>query len=271
MTDSSGERIDIVIEPEAQFSTPEVEQFQREGFLIARGLVPAEVIATMRDVTFDGLKRHIPPIEYEADLKYPGAPQSLDSEGGKTARRLKMALARHPVFLEFLSQPAVVQRLQQLLGPRVVCPLAHHNCIMTKQPAYSSDTGWHQDIRYWSFQKPELVNLWIALGDERPDNGGLWVIPGSHRWTYLPEMFDAEKFFRTDLPENAERLTGARPVELRAGDVLLFHCLTLHAASRNQTTEPKLSAVFSFRGGENGPRPGTRSAASPELVLTPGI
>ena len=82
-------------------------------------------------------------------------------------------------------------------------------------------------------------------------------------------MFDQEKFFRTDRPENLPLLAEAQPAELNAGDVLLFHCLTLHSATRNQTHDPKMSVVFTFRGGDNRPRPGTRSAASPELNLTP--
>ncbi len=249
------------------FTTEQVHQFQRDGYLIVRGLASPEVVATMRQVTLEGIERHIPPIEYEADLHYPGAPTSREAEGGRTARRLKLALTRSPVFLDWLSQPQVVGRLQQLLGPQVVCPLAHHNCIMTKQPAYSSDTGWHQDIRYWSFQRPELVNLWLALGEERPDNGGLWVIPGSQRLPFQPHQFDAAKFFRPDVPENAALIASRTPVTLAPGDALFFHCLTLHAATRNQTDEPKFSAVFTFRPGDNPPKAGTRSAGMPELVL----
>ena len=259
------------MEAASRFSEVELAQFQRDGYLIARGLVPPDVVARMQKVTLDDVAQHVPPIEYEAELQYPGAPASLEAEGGRTARRLKMALARDPVFINWLSEPGVVGRLQQLLGPQVVCPLAHHNCVMTKQPEFSSETGWHQDIRYWAFQRPELINLWIALGEERPENGGLWVIPGSHRLTFPAQVFDEAKFFRLDLPENAALAAGKTPVILAPGDVLLFHCLTLHWASRNVTTEPKLSAVFTFRAGDNPPRPGTRSASSPELLLTPGV
>ena len=80
-------------------------------------------------------------------------------------------------------------------------PLAHHNCVMTKQPRFSSDTGWHQDVRYWHFERPELVNVWVALGDETPENGCLRVIPGTHAGTFRPEQFDAAKFLRADAPK----------------------------------------------------------------------
>ena len=54
---------------------------------------------------------------------YPGAPSSIEAEGGRTIRRLKMAVGRDPVFLHCLSQPELTCRLQQLLGDQVVMPL----------------------------------------------------------------------------------------------------------------------------------------------------
>jgi len=255
----------------AAFTPDEVTQFGRDGFLVVRGLASAEHVRRMRAITTRGLNEEIEPIEYEADLHYPGAPVSRQAEGGRTVRRLKQALSRDYVFLEWLLRPEVLGRLQQLLGPKVVCPLAHHNCIMTKQPQFSSETGWHQDIRYWSFVQSELVNAWIALGHEHPGNGCLQVIPGSHRMGFDRERFDAEVFFRPDLPANQDLIAARQFVELHPGDVLFFHCRTLHAAGRNESAESKYSVVLTFHGAENAPLPGTRSASLPELVLTPGL
>jgi phytanoyl-CoA hydroxylase len=252
---------------ELTFSPAELDAFARDGFIIVRGLASEDHLRRMRDVTLDALRRRIEPLELEADVHYPGAPHSRDSRGGGTIRRLKQAQARDYVFTEWLTSPGLLGRLRQLVGPQVVCPLAHHNCIMTKEPQHSSDTGWHQDIRYWSFQRPELVNAWLALGSERPENGCLKVIPGSHRMTYSSEQFDREVFLRDDLPKNQPLIQSQRLVVLDPGDVLFFHCLTFHAASRNHTTESKQSVVFTFRSADNLPTPGSRSSQSPELLL----
>ena len=225
----------------------------------------------MRQITERGVREEIAPIEYEAELHYPGAPESLQAVGGRTIRRLKQAHSRDFLFTEWMLRPEILGRLQQLLGPKIVCPLAHHNCIMTKQPQFSSETGWHQDIRYWSFQRPELVNAWIALGNERPENGCLQVIPGSHTLSLDRSRFDDALFFRADLAENQPLIATRQFVELAPGDVLFFHCKTLHAASRNATQETKYSVVFTFRAADNPPLPDTRSSALPELLLTPGL
>jgi phytanoyl-CoA hydroxylase len=252
---------------ELTFSSAELDAFGRDGFIIVRQLASENFVRRMREVTSDGLHRRIEPLELEADVHYPGSPESRESHGGRTIRRLKQAHGRDYVFTEWLTSPGLLGRLRQLLGPEVVCPLAHHNCIMTKEPQYSSDTGWHQDIRYWSFQRPELVNAWLALGPERPENGCLKVIPGSHRMTYTPDQFDREIFLRDDFPKNRPLIETQRHVVLDPGDVLFFHCLTFHAASRNHTAESKQSVVFTFRSADNLPTPGSRSAQSPELLL----
>lgn len=259
------------LEVSPQFSSLELEQFREDGYLVMRGLASESDVAKMRQITETGLRDHIEPVEYEYELNYPGAPTSESSEGGRTIRRLKQAHSRSFLFTEWMMRPEILDRLKQLLGPRVVCPLAHHNCIMTKQPRYSSETGWHQDIRYWSFQRPELVNAWIALGEEYPANGCLQVIPGSHKLVLDRSRLDEELFFRSDLPQNQALIDSKVYVPLSPGDVLFFHCRTLHAASRNTTAETKYSAVFTFRSADNPPIAGTRSSALPELVLTPGI
>ena len=251
----------------AGFSSGEMEQFDRDGYVIVRGLGDSTLRERMLNVTLDGLHRRVEPVELETELRYPGAPDSREVAGGETVRRLKQALSRDYAFTQWITNPGVVARLGQLLGPELVCPLAHHNCVMTKHPAYSSDTGWHQDIRYWSFGRPELVTVWLALGEERERNGCLRVIPGSHRMELDRSRLDDQSFFRDDLAENRALIGQARAVELDAGDVLFFHCRTLHAASRNYTDETKYSVVFTFRAGDNPPLPGTRSSASPELLI----
>ncbi|MBT5020719.1 MAG: phytanoyl-CoA dioxygenase family protein [Planctomicrobium sp.] len=259
-------------ETKEQLSSAEMTQaermhFEEHGYVILRHLTREETVNEIRNITLQDCDQEVAPIEFEADLKYPGAPDSLDEFGGKTIRRLKQAHSRGIVFTDWLTAPNLVKSLQQILGQDLVCPLAHHNCIMTKEPRFSSDTGWHQDIRYWSFTRPDLVSTWLALGNETKENGCLQLIPGSHRMTFGQHQFDSELFFRSDLPENQAILDKKIYAELAPGDVLLFHARTLHAASRNHSDETKYALVFTFRSLDNPPKLGTRTAESPEILI----
>lgn len=249
------------------FSQDEVAQFSRDGYRIVRGLLPAAARMQMRAIAARDLAAATPPVEYEADTHYPGAPESRDAPGGRTVRRLLQAYARDAVFREWATAAPVAGRLRQLLGPRIALAQAHHNCVMTKDPAYSSLTSWHRDIRYWSYARPELVSVWFALGEERIDNGCLLLLPGSQAMDFDAARLDAAQFLRTDLAENAALLRTQVAAELEPGDVLFFHCRLFHAAGHNRGTQTKFSAVFTYRAFDNAPLPGSRSAGQSDIVL----
>ncbi|MFH1300238.1 MAG: phytanoyl-CoA dioxygenase family protein [Planctomycetota bacterium] len=250
-----------------RLTSEELEKFEQDGYLILRNLCPESLRQEMLAATKDGLARVVEPVEYEADVEYPGSPPSRNVMGGETVRRLKQAHSRGMSFTDFINHPALVGRLAQLLGPDYVMPLAHHNCIMTKQPEFSSDTLWHQDIRFWSFERKELISVWVALGEENLDNGCLKVIPKTHRMEFAPQRLDERIFLRTDLDENQDLIKTSVSAELHPGDILFFHCRTFHAATRNFTNQPKFSAVFTFRPADNPPVAGSRSAELPELMI----
>ena len=253
------------------FNDTELAQFARDGYAIVRGLAPATQVTRMREVALAHLAELRLPVEYEADTLYPGAPASLDAPGGRTVRRLLQAYAREAVFREWAVSPLIAARLGQLLGPRVALSQAHHNCIMTKDPAYSSITQWHRDIRYWSFEQAELVSVWLALGEEHSKNGCLLLLPASQRMEFQPDQFNAAQFLRTDLDANRELLRTQIAAELHAGDVLFFHCRLFHAAGHNQTVETKLSVVHTYHAADNRPLPGTRSAALADVPFSADV
>ncbi|MFO0947752.1 MAG: phytanoyl-CoA dioxygenase family protein [Planctomycetota bacterium] len=242
--------------------------FDRDGFIIVRRLTPPELLANLCDAAEDQVRKGLPPVEFEASVGYPGSPGSVDQPGGRTIRRLRQAIDRDPVFREWATHPLVVSRLRQLLGPRVVLPLAHHNCIMCKDPKFSSDTGWHRDIRYWRYSKPDLVSVQLALHPLTPDTGSLRFIPGSHRLQLKPEQLDPLGFLDVNQRDNQPLLDRVVDTSLEPGDVVFFHCQTFHAASRNRSSMPRRSLIFTYRSGENAPIPGTTSASLPEIDLS---
>lgn len=248
-------------------STEQILSFQQDGYLILPQFESAAFCESVIAFARDELQKHAAPIEYEADIQYPGAPVSRDAEGGKTARRLLGSYARSPMLADWATNTRLSGALQDLLGTDVYLSQCHHNCIMTKQPAYSSRTGWHRDSRYWHFARAELVSAWLALGNELEENGCLWVIPGSQKETINVAQLDALQFLRTDLAQNKALLDRAIPVPLRQGDLLLFHSNLFHAAGRNTTNITKFSMVFTYRDAANTPKAGTRSTSLPDILL----
>ncbi|CAB3687269.1 phytanoyl-CoA dioxygenase family protein [Trinickia soli] len=251
----------------AQSKKEQVQVLRERGFVVAKGLVSPQRCAVLKAIAERQLGEAVQPLEYEADLRYPGAPESKHAPGGHTVRRLLDAYARDPLMRDWATAPEIKGWMELYFGEAPHLSRAHHNCVMTKHPAYGSLTGWHRDARYWSFERDDLVSTWLALGKETADNGALWFVPGSHAMTLTSERFDTQKFFRADLPENEALIRMAVSPELEVGDVVFFHCNTLHSAGRNETGDVKFSLVFTYHGASNLPLPGTRSASKPEVAI----
>lgn len=246
-----------------------IDAFHRDGYVIVRDFTPPGECQRMDAVVEASLDPPLAPLEYEADVHYPGAPVSKSSIGGFTPRRLLSAYTRDESFRHWSTSPAISAMLRALVGSERLClSQNHHNCVMTKFPGFSSMTSWHQDIRYWRFDRPELVSVWLALDHENEENGALSLIPGSHRSDLGRGRLDASLFLRTDLAENREMIDTAVTAVLNPGDALFFHSKTYHAAGRNQSGRVKKSVVFTYRAADNNPIPETRSAVYTDIPLT---
>lgn len=248
--------------------TEVVSAFESDGYYVARALFSQNEVRALIERVESSLNPALAPVEFEADVHYPGAPESRVAPGGQTPRRLLHAFGRDTLFQAVGKHPQVVAILKALMKTdNIRLSQNHHNCVMTKHPGFSSFTSWHQDIRYWRFDRRELVSTWLALGNETRENGCLLVIPGSHLLDFEPGQFDASLFLRTDLPANESLLAKAVVVELQPGDLLFFHSRTLHAAGQNETDNVKRSIVFTYRAEDNQPIPETRSAVYEDIPV----
>src|SRR5690606_8047935 len=176
----------------------QIAQVREQGFVILRHWAEPAQCARWLTAAQAALARHEQPIEYEADLGYPGAPASRAAEGGLTARRLLNAYGRGEPWSSLATHPDIARWMRAYFNETPCLSLAHHNCIMTKHPAYGTLTGWHRDFRYWSFERADLVSAWVALGDEVEENGALHLIPRSHHLDIHHSRYDQKKFFRDD-------------------------------------------------------------------------
>jgi len=227
----------------------QISQFIQNGYLILKNAADHDFVSKLSDITNQYLKERVEPLELETTVQYPGAPKSIKDEGGQTIRRLRHAYERHDLYRQWANDAKIIECIKQILQTDCLyLNPNHHNSIMTKTPRFSSQTNWHRDTRYWHFNNKYLINSWLALGSESNENGGLLILPGSHRWDDDSFKLDDEQFLIADHPANQSRLSLAQTVELEAGDCLLFSAHCFHAAAKNKTQQMKKSLVFTYHG-----------------------
>ena len=205
--------------PSAAISDPETlrRDFDANGYVVVRGFFrPAEMAALIEEI-----KR--------------GETRNGVSGLNKGALTFYSSLFFHnPTIREFVSQPKIIELLAPILGPDF---WVRWDQAVAKGPG--ADTfGWHQDNGYSRLYDP-YVQFWVALTDMTPDNGGLWLEPGSHkRW--LPHRnIDNHRVYQGK-PEHPVF------IEAKAGDVVVFSSLALHSTTPNVTPTPRWAYVVEY-------------------------
>ncbi len=235
-----------------QLTNEQLKQFREDGFLIIKNFAPQELCDEILVKAKEHLERKQAPIETEQEYL------SLD-DSKITVRRLRQVYDREEVFRVWMTYDKISPILRQVLKDDIVLTLAHHNSIMTKLPKESTRTYWHQDRRYWHFKNNDLVSVWLSLGDEYLENGLLEFIPKSYKMDFSKDRFDEKSNFLDDNKQNQELIKTKVHQNLSKGDIVLFHCKTLHHASKNISDKPKISFVYTVRAKSNTPIKGTRS------------
>jgi ectoine hydroxylase-related dioxygenase (phytanoyl-CoA dioxygenase family) len=169
----------------------------------------------------------------------------------------------HPALLELLRTSSIAPVAAALMGSETV--RLYHDHVLSKEPGAQQRTPWHQDQPYYNIDGRQNVSAWIPIDPvERATT--LEFVAGSHGGTwYLPTSFLAEEahWFPAGSLQPVPDIDAHRDRyqvlgwELRPGDAVFFHMLTLHAAAGNSRTTPRRVLSLRFLGDDitHAPRP----------------
>lgn len=150
-------------------------------------------------------------------------------------------------FHELAHHPRLVAAAEAVIGEEI---LVHPRKIARVNPPGEPTkiTPPHQDYRLIQ-GTADVLTIWLPLGDCPHELGGLATLTGSHREGLRPVELLADvaggvKAVGVELDPADPRWVSS---VMTAGDVLLFHSLTVHAAKPNLTDRLRLSADFRYQ------------------------
>lgn len=157
--------------------------------------------------------------------------------GGQAFKAVLNADRQVPALRRVMADPRVVRILETLQGAEVVGLMSQ---VMYKQVGtpYAS-MGWnpHQDNAYPQAPDGAYITINIFLHDSDPDNGGLYIYPGSHREGTLP--FEPVKSYQAGANSgNAVAVpTHYQTVDLRIprGGTLVLNSNVIHGSYPNRS------------------------------------
>jgi hypothetical protein len=214
----------------AAMITPEQLAFwNTEGYLIVKGLLTPREVTELRD-WFDTFGA--------AGQKVDGYWQPDLSEAAATDPLKRYPRVMHPhrwdgsgTSMRYMLHPKVREVLTALYADE---PIATQSMFYYKPPG-ARGQALHQDNFYLQVKPGTCIAAWTAIDRAAPENGGLYVVPGTHDMEIVcPEAADNGESFTTHLVK-APKGKKAIPVTLDSGDTLFFNGCLVHGSPPNRS------------------------------------
>lgn len=233
----------VAIRQGRTLTAEQIETFERDGFLVLGRVLEDEHVARLSRTLDDLLAR---------DLSR-RTPDFVVDRNSTTALRNINHFTKYWIGGEgLITQPVVLGAIGDLLGDDV---RFHHTKVFLKPPFEGTAKEWHQDFNSYvddaererlrpmgrglSFRDVPLIAAQYYLDDSTESNGCLQFVPGSHTWGLLGKIDDNTR---------ADRYPADQVVKAPApaGSAVLFHALTLHYSSPNQSPNPRRAPIVQY-------------------------
>ncbi len=203
-----------------------LQHIEIDGWCVVEGVIPEAQIGPIRQ-------------EIEAVTAAQGVSRTY--QGVVSANNILGVL---PAFVSHVADPRVLGVAEHWFGPFV--RISFTTTLITHP---GNDRGrWHADWPY-NQERPgripapypdfpvQLSSLWM-ISDFTEENGGTWIVPGSHRASNNPTGDMGIPLFE---PYRTE-MTATGP----AGSVMLFDSRLWHATATNRSAGPRVAMVVRY-------------------------
>jgi hypothetical protein len=219
------------------------EQISSEGYVLVRDLLPrsdlTQLLSTITQVLHatGWLMPGYDPLDRVADIN------AACGDPDPSFKRTYQEIFNLEPFHALPHHPALVRIMKMIVGeyllihPKPIGRLIFPHCERLTVHA-------HQDYRFMGGD-PECFTVWIPIHDCPAEVGPLRILQGSHRFGY--QAHDDANLHVPEIPTG--QAIGGDWVggQINAGDVLIFHSLTVHAAAPNLSNLLRISLDCRFQ------------------------
>ena len=208
--------------------TPEeLDFFKEEGYLIIKNILTDAGLQQMRE---------------ECMLAWNAEKEAFDPS--KTWLQNSLLVNIHhkaPTVKNYYFEGPMVEIASQLIGPNIKGATSQ---LTFKMRGNTKPFGWHQDNGYGELEPYNALTTLTALDDTDRGNGCLWLIPGSHKIGQIRvQQTEEQKKNNSEIIVEADDAL-AVPMEMKAGDALIFNCWMLHKSDGNYSKDRDRRILF---------------------------
>ncbi|MDQ2996089.1 MAG: phytanoyl-CoA dioxygenase family protein [Chloroflexota bacterium] len=236
----------------------QIALFHEQGYLVIHdaftGTQVADALAGLIDL-IGGTYPAYRGVQYEKNTRELVATLP-DQQKQDSVRKLFKMVEYEERITALAQHPQMIALLARLVGDT---PELFQDQALLKPPLIGREKPWHQDNAYFNVP-PEtaVVGVWIALDEATPENGCMYVIPGSQR------AGPVIHFKRRDwqICDTDVAADNAWTVPLKPGGCLIFHGLLHHGTPPSRSPQRRRALQFHYK-----PASATQIAAEQRLAV----
>ncbi len=210
-----------------QFTEDELTRFANDGYLLYGSILTDRGLQAIRD---------------ECMVAWNAEKGAFDANGTWLQNALLGNIHHHASLVRqyYFSGP-LVDVATQVIGPNIKAATSQ---LTFKMRGNNQSFAWHQDNSYGELDPYNAISCLTALDDADQENGCLWLVPGSHKQGQVREGYTPDDIKQRKPVELEVDDALARPMPLRAGECLFFHCHMLHKSEGNHSQDRDRRILF---------------------------
>lgn len=210
-----------------KWTPAQLNAYKEQGYLILKNVLTKEGLDAMRS---------------ECMQAWDAEKATFDPEKSWLQNSLLVNIHhRSAAVRNYYFEGPMVDIATQLIGPNVKGATSQ---LTFKMRGNTKPFGWHQDNGYGELEPYNALTTLTALDDTDRGNGCLWLIPGSHKQGQIRVQQDEQtKKTQSEIIVEADE-SQAIPMEMKAGDALIFNCWMLHKSDGNYSTDRDRRILF---------------------------
>ena len=236
-----------------------VSDFKEKGFCLEKNVFTPDAVQTLSS-EFDRIVSQLQRSGEYINARW-GSELTKDIEQSDT-----QVIHTHNVqsfsaeMMAMIQNKKLLDAVEELIGPDIIL---HHTKLFLKPPGNGSAFPLHQDWSYFPTEKNSMIAAVIHLSESDEEMGCMRIVPGSHKLGTI-EKTDGHSFVKG--VHDRYQLEDAEPIIVGPGDVVFFHCCSLHGSVQNVSKRPRKTVLVQLYSGTDRVVEGNRHT-NVQLVL----
>ena len=224
----------------------QVDFFQEHGYVVVENVLNDKQLKTSHSIIDEWIEHSRSLCEDDGVFVL----ESTHTAQTPTLRRITEPAKHHAFFYDLVRLDTLLDIVEPLVGPNF---RYHHSKLNFKDSGGGAAIEWHQDFAFFPSTNDDIVGCGIALDDNDRDNGPLLVIPGSHHGPIFDHHQNGTFVGAVPADRPEIDLSKAVPVVMKAGDMSIHHCRTLHASAVNSSPKSRRLLFYEYSAADAWP------------------